>query len=69
LVAWAQDRRCSTTWKVLSQPDGMRFPRVFFAEKTVLVGLAVWVASTSGLFGNMGLAPELSVYEAGLAKS
>jgi hypothetical protein len=41
----------------------------FFAEKTVLVGLAVWVASTSRLFGNMALAHELSVYEAGLAKS
>jgi hypothetical protein len=54
---------------VFSQQDGMRFPRVFFAEKTVLIGLAVWVASTLGLFGNMALAHELSVYEAGLAKS
>jgi hypothetical protein len=55
--------------KVLSQQDGMRFPAFFFAVKTVLVGLAVWVASSSGLFGNMALAHELSVYEAGLAKS
>jgi hypothetical protein len=47
----------------------MRFPRVFLLMKTVLVGLAVWVASISGLFGNMALAHELSVYEAGLAKS
>jgi hypothetical protein len=56
-------------WESVESAGWNAISRVFFAEKTVLVGLAIWVASTSGLFGNMGLAPELSVYEAGLAKS
>jgi hypothetical protein len=56
-------------WESVESAGWNAISHIFFAEKTGLVGLAVWVASTSGLFGNMALAHELSVYEAGLAKS